>query len=206
MYLECRVVISANRVILNTHEMRDEFCTFYSGIPSEKFISIYNGFSPEDVFESPKELEPGKIFTVTHAGTFYKKRTPFGFLRALGALVNENKISPDQIHVRLIGQCDRERIQEEINCLGLTSCVDLIPRVSHEESLRAIAASDLLLVIQPETSLQIPGKIFEYIMLEKYILALADDGATSNIVQNYELGLVAKPMDIHAIKNALNQI
>ena len=206
MNLERRVITSANRVILNTNEMRDEFSTFYSGIPSGKFTAIYNGFSPEDVFESPKKPEAENIFTVTHAGTFYKKRTPFEFLRALSALINEKKISLTQIHIRLIGRCDRERIQEEINCLGLTSCVDLIPQVSHEESLRAIAASDLLLLIQPETSLQIPGKVFEYMMLRKNILALADDGATSNIVRDYELGHVAKPMDIPAIKSALLQI
>jgi glycosyltransferase involved in cell wall biosynthesis len=206
MYLEHRVISSANRVILNTNEMRDEFSTFYSGIPSGKFTAIYNGFNPEEAPELPKEPENEKVFTVTHTGSFYKKRTPFGFLRALSELIEEQKIALDQIHIRLIGRCDRESILEKINCLGLTSCVDLIPWVTHEESLRAITASDLLLLIQPETNLQIPGKLFEYIMLEKNILALADDGATSNVVRNYELGHVVKPMDIPAIKNALNQI
>ncbi len=205
MKLEHRVIASANRVILNTNEMRDEFSAFYSGIPSDKFIAIYNGFNPEDVLESSKVSKNEKGFSVTHVGSFYKKRTPLEFLRALSALIDEKKIAPDQINIRLIGRCDIDSVQEEIDALGLTSCVELIPWVTHEESLRAIASSDLLLLIQPGTSLQIPGKIFEYIMLKKNILALADDGATSYFVRKYDLGCVAEPMDIPSIKNALMQ-
>ncbi len=205
MNLELRVIRSANRVILNTNEMRDDFSTFYSGIPSEKFIAIYNGFSPEDVLESSNVPKNDKVFSVTHVGSFYKKRTPLEFLRALSSLIGEKKIALDQINIRLIGRCDIDGVQEEIDGLGLTSCVELIPWVTHEESLRAIAHSDLVLLIQPGTSLQIPGKIFEYIMHKKNILALADNGATSNIVRNYDLGFVAKPMDIPSIKTALLQ-
>ncbi|MEC4678635.1 MAG: glycosyltransferase, partial [Nitrospirota bacterium] len=205
MALERRVVASANRVILNTNEMRDDFADFYPNLPSEKFTAIYNGFDPEDVLPLPPKPENEKIFIITHAGSLYKKRTPLGLLKALSALIDEKKIVQEEIRIRLIGRCEIDEVQEEIDRLGLTSCVERIAWVTHEESLQAIAASDLLLLIQPGTRLQIPGKIFEYIMLKKNILALTDDGATSSIVKNYELGAVAQPMDIPEIKQALLQ-
>jgi len=205
MALERRVVASANRVILNTNEMRDDFADFYPNLPSEKFTAIYNGFDPEDVLPLPPKPENEKIFIITHAGSLYKKRTPLGLLKALSALIDEKKIAQEQIRIRLIGRCEIDGVQEEIDRLGLTACVERIAWVTHEESLQAIAASDLLLLIQPGTRLQIPGKIFEYIMLKKNILALTDDGATSSIVKNYELGAVAQPMDIVSIKKILFQ-
>mgnify|MGYP000087220524 CR=1 FL=1 len=203
MKLEHRVITSAHRIILNTDEMRDDFSAFYSDIPSKKFTAIYNGFDPEDTLKPPNKVENQKVFTITHAGSLYKKRTPMGFLKALSELIDEKKIASDKIRVRLIGRCEIDGVQAEIDRLGLKSCVELIAWVTHEESLQAIAASDLLLLIQPGTGLQIPGKIFEYIMLKKNVLALTDDGATSNVVKNYELGAVAQPMDITSIKDIL---
>jgi len=201
--LESRVVRSASRVILNTNEMRDDFASFYPRLASGKFTAIYNGFDPESIPEIPSEPGDKKLFTVTYTGSFYKQRTPICFLRALGELIGEGKIERSQIHVRLIGRCEVDGVHEEVNRLGLQPCVELIQWLRHEESLKAIAVSDLLLLIQPGTRLQIPGKIFEYMMLKKRMLALTDDGATSSIMKSYDLGSVAKPRDIPSIKKAL---
>ncbi len=201
--MECAVVKNADRVILNTSEMQDDFSQYYSGLSSEKFVAIYNGYDPEDAAPLPEKEMSNGIFTVTHAGSLYKKRTPIGLLRAVSELIREGKVDPEMIRVRLIGRCDIEGIQAEIKKLGLESCVALMGWVTHQESLDAIAESDLLLLIQPGTALQIPGKIFEYIMLKKKILALTDRGATENIVRDYHLGDVAEPMDVPSIKKVM---
>jgi len=56
-----------------------------------------------------------------------------------------------------------------------------------------LAASDALLVVQPGTDVQVPGKIYEYLYLGKPVLALAHEGATADFVRENDLGYVAEP-------------
>ncbi len=64
-------------------------------------------------------------------------------------------------------------------------------------------AADALVLVQPGTHLQVPGKLYEMLMFRKPILALADDGATADVIRDYRLGLVADPRDTDAIADGL---
>jgi glycosyltransferase involved in cell wall biosynthesis len=81
--------------------------------------------------------------------------------------------------------------------------VRIEPPIAHDQYLKALSSSDVLLLIQPDTDLQVPSKLFEYMAIGKPVLALADSGATSDIVQEYGNGMVVKPNDVIAIKNAI---
>ena len=65
---------------------------------------------------------------------------------------------------------------------------------SHHESLRLLAASHVLVVIQPVTTLQIPVKLYEYVGLRRTILALAEEGAVARLVRGGGFGLVVSPV------------
>jgi glycosyltransferase involved in cell wall biosynthesis len=63
--------------------------------------------------------------------------------------------------------------------------------------------SDVLVVIQPGTRLQVPVKLYEYMPFRKPILALAPSGALTAIAEGSGLGVVVDPEDVSAIEEAL---
>jgi glycosyltransferase involved in cell wall biosynthesis len=82
----------------------------------------------------------------------------------------------------------------------------MIPPVTHSEAIKAIQCSDVLLIVQPDTALQIPGKLFEYIAASKPVMALACSGATDDLVKQENLGMVADSDDINGIKKIIIQL
>lgn len=61
----------------------------------------------------------------------------------------------------------------------------------------------MLLVIQPDTHLQVPGKLFEYVFFQRPILALTGPGATADLVRRYGLGLVVPADQAEGIAEAV---
>ncbi len=205
-FLESRVVKSADKIILNTDYMQNEFAGFYKDQPPQKFVAITNGFDPEDFTEiKPGEHENKKPFTITHTGTLYKKRDPSNLLLSVSRLAKKRIISPGNFQLNFIGaigikDVDIRKLTSEYN---IDRFVNIIPPVSHKESLKFLANSDVLLIIQPDTVYQIPGKIFEYIYLRKPILSLSHHGATSDIIIKNNLGIVVPSEDAEEIEKAI---
>ena len=81
------------------------------------------------------------------------------------------------------------------------------PPVSFQESIQTMYLADALLLIQPETDLQIPAKLFEYIYTGKPILAIAEENsATHQILEKGNLGILAPSKNIEAIEKAILDI
>jgi hypothetical protein len=79
---------------------------------------------------------------------------------------------------------------------GLDSCYEHIKPVPYDHCLSILKKSDILLVIQPNTLNQIPSKLYEYIYLNKPILAIAHlESALAKIISNYGFGRVFDPQD-----------
>jgi glycosyltransferase involved in cell wall biosynthesis len=86
---------------------------------------------------------------------------------------------------------------------ALESHVRFTGRLPHDETLRRMAMADLLVVIQPDTAVQVPGKLYEMLPFRKPIVALTGAGATADVIGEYRLGVVAEPKDPQAIASAI---
>jgi glycosyltransferase involved in cell wall biosynthesis len=86
------------------------------------------------------------------------------------------------------------------------SSVRLIDFVPHKDSVRFMEESDVLLL--PWTDrLNIPGKVFEYLMTGKPILALSyPDSELARVIQETASGWCVNPEDVVAIQRALTEI
>jgi hypothetical protein len=103
-------------------------------------------------------------------------------------------ITPGTLRLQLVGRLAATwQVASLLASLDLTEYVALIPPVSHAESLTYLMRSHVLILLQPDAPLQVPGKLFEYIYLQKPILALAGEGATADLVQQHALGTVVAP-------------
>ena len=167
--------------------------------PRGPVYTIENGCDFDDF--AGLEYERSGVFRLTHAGSFFGKRDPKPFLRALADSGLED------VSVRFVGDFrpgDREFMTE----LGLADRVALIDHVPRRRSLELQRESEALLLLIPEAGGRgrgvLSGKVFEYIAAERPILAIVPpDGAAARLIHDTGVGVVVAPEDVDAIREAL---
>lgn len=207
--LERWVINQADRVILITEEMRQDFVRNYPDIPAEKFHLFNNGFDPENLPENLngaiKIEEQRDRVRFIHAGSLYKHRDPLPILQALQNLLESGRIPREKIEFLFVGAVTEHQQHTKAlsHQMGLDDVVRYISKVSYHKSLEYMANSDVLILLQPVTKLQLPGKFYDYICWDKPILAVAEeDSATKNIV-NDRFGLFVNFNDVHDIERGI---
>ncbi len=201
-WMEKRVVRSATRVIANTEELRLRFEERYPSLAS-RFVTISNGFDGEEIM--PRSRRTSKEpFRIIHAGTLYGQRDPTPVVRALERMCDRGDLRPGEFELVLLGSAEGR--SDTVTSLLRSPLADRIrvePQVARLEALQRLADSDLLLLIQVGTTLQVPRKLFEYLAIGKPMLALVTEGATENLIRREELGRAVHPDDGAGIESAL---
>lgn len=203
-WLERRVVRRADAVLFATRGNAADFARHYGEPLSNKFVFIENGCDVEE-FEGVSPRPATGRFVLLHAGSLYGARNPVPLLRAVARAIETGRLARERFQVRLLGELvpdgdDPLRVRQE---LGLEGVVDVTPTVSRAESLAEMLGASALLLIQPRTTLSVPGKLYEYLAAGRPILALADEGETADIVRRTGAGLVVGPADERQIEEAL---
>lgn len=153
---------------------------FKKQFPAVKhFEEIRNGFDHEVPLSKVKNAQ----FTFVYAGTFYGKNKPDLFFNALQELIQENQFPADfQIH--FVGTNHNFWIPKEF-----AEQVQFIPKVPQAEAVKYMTEADcnLLLSVPLGTMGRFTGKLFDYLSVEKPILALVDvqDVAAELIVEHH---------------------
>ncbi|MGH8603146.1 MAG: glycosyltransferase, partial [Gammaproteobacteria bacterium] len=165
--LEKRIVVEADAVILNTDRMKGEFENVYGERVSQKFYCVSNGFDSE-LFEKYNHFDPPQedCLIITHAGSLYGSRNPTALFEALALAISQGLIPKPGIRLNLLGSYVRAwGLPEKVEELKLGSVVNLLAPVPHGEGLKSMAASHVLLVRHPESIIQVPAKLYEYMAL-----------------------------------------
>jgi len=201
--LERMVVEKSRFVICNTHPLKEKFKSTYPKIDQSKFVHISNGFLLK-LFEHLDYSKKDSRLHITHVGNLYSMRSPESLLIAISHLKKSGVIYSSNFLLSLVGKIEMsgydQTLLEELDIDDVVNIVGFIP---HNEAINLMAGSDILLIIQPGTNLQIPGKLFEYIAIGHPILALTGEGATADFVRNEELGEVVNPEDTEDIKRVI---
>ncbi len=207
-WLERMVIKRADAVILNTPLLQDEFAAHYGPTLARKFHTVTNGYDAEHLtpFLRPV-LRASTRLVLTHAGSLYRQRDPRPLVQAVASAIAKGRIARDGLELHFVGTVSPEfRLAETIREFDLGSTVRLTPPVPHERCLQYLLESDVLIVIQPGTRLQVPVKLYEYLPFRKPILALAPAGAVTTIADQSGLGVVVSPDDVDAIEEAICQM
>jgi glycosyltransferase involved in cell wall biosynthesis len=225
-WLERLVIERADAVILNTEALREEFAEYYGARLALKFHTITNGYDAEALapvlrggalWRNPhggsmehdppyvrRSLKPASRLVLTHAGSLYRQRDPRPLVRALASAIGKGRIAADGMELNFIGTVAPQfGLADTIRELQLESSVRMTPPVPHQQCLQCLLESDVLIVIQPGTRLQVPVKLYEYMPFRKPILALAPSGALTAIAEGSGLGVVVDPEDAAGIEEAL---
>ena len=200
----------ADHIICVTENMKKDFINRYP-FTKEKISYIPNGYDPEEY----EDLEPLRefdedCFVLTHAGTFYGPRSPLPIFEALSRLQRESPELIRNFRLQLIGitEYNGERIEDIAKRLGIDSLVKVIPPLNKKKALRYMKGSNALLLVGfkgKNSDIQIPGKFFEYMAINRPIFVVAPvvSGIGEMFYNENINGEISEPDDISDISNKL---
>jgi glycosyltransferase involved in cell wall biosynthesis len=196
--LEKEVMNSCDQLIVTSPTTKTEF----KQITSKPIEVITNGYDIENVVKKPMDSK----FTLAHIGSFLSERNPRILWKSLSELIKENKDFANDFQLKLIGAVSKE-VLETIKEFRLENYVNHLGYVSHDEALQAQRSSQVLLLIEidsEDTNCIIPGKLFEYMVSERPILAIGPEQADfKNIIKETNTGTFFTYQEKEALKSQI---
>lgn len=169
--LEKEVLNTADTIIVTSKTTKTEF----EAITTKPIEVITNGYDVEKVDKQPLDEK----FTLAHIGSFLSERNPSILWKALKELTSENKDFKHDFQLKLIGAVSQE-VLDAISEFKLNDFVLNLGYVSHQEAVEHQRKSQVLLLIEinsEDTKSIIPGKLFEYMVSERPIVAIGPEGS-----------------------------
>jgi glycosyltransferase involved in cell wall biosynthesis len=182
--LEARVFRQAGAVIANVEGAAEMWRQRYPRAACRLHV-IPNGFDPEDVPRA-RDIPARAQKLLVHAGGLYHGRNPNMILESLARLRGAGATEAATAKILLIGSIDAKTGLNQALCEQAQSegWLELRPPVARSESQRLMEEADALLLVQPQSDVQVPGKLFEYICIGRPVLALVPrNSAVEQILQ-----------------------
>ena len=175
--LERTILRAADLVLANTDSIRNVWVQNY-GDPKNRIHVLWNGFDKDDGV-SVKELPPRNQKIISHVGELYGGRDARPIFLAFDRLLRKGKIQPSSYRIRQIGAAQPTEVPppEFIARATAEGWLEMRDPVPHAEAKRLACESDGLLLVQPHTGVQVPGKLFEYVRMGRSILTFVVKGS-----------------------------
>ena len=192
---EKEVLNTCDAIIVTSPTTKKEF----EALTNKPITVITNGYDVEKV--STKLMD--EKFTLAHIGSLLSERNPIVLWEVLSELCFENKDFANNFQLKLIGAVSVEVLQS-IEKYHLKDYSKLLGYVSHDEAIKEQRVSQVLLLLEidsPETKCIIPGKLFEYMVADRPILAIGPKNADfETIIEETNTGTFFTYQDKDALK------
>ena len=184
-WLEQVIIRRAEAVIANTSGASARWQEKYPSLKGKVHL-IWNGFDPEDrVVPLPGSL--GDCRVLSHTGELYAGRSATPILESIARLIATKRLPARRVRVRLVGPVESGALpkQEFLDRARDDGWIELITeKISKLEALQIARSSDSLLLLQPQSTTQVPGKLFEYLQIGRPILAFVPpDSASQRLLE-----------------------
>ena len=169
--LEAEVLTGADKIIVTSKVTKSEFKL----ITSKPVEVITNGFDDERVSDFSLDSK----FSLAHIGSLLSKRNPEILWQVLSELVQENTEIAKDLELKFVGAVS-DQVLKSIHNHKLSDYVNEVGYVTHNEAIKIQKESQILLLIEIDseaTKCIIPGKLFEYMVSNRPILALGPKGS-----------------------------
>jgi glycosyltransferase involved in cell wall biosynthesis len=182
--LEHKVLNSADTIIVTSKTTKTEF----QAITDKPISVITNGYDVENVEKQTLDSK----FTLAHIGSFLSDRNPAFLWECLIELLQEIPDFKLHLEIKLIGAVSQE-VLDSLENFNLSSYLNLLGYVSHHEAIAHQKKSQVLLLIEinsEDTKSIIPGKLFEYMVSNRPIIAIGPQGSDfADIVKETNTGV-----------------
>jgi galactitol-specific phosphotransferase system IIB component len=169
--MEHQVLTTADLILVTSKTTKTEF----GAITARPIEVITNGYDKEKIVQQTLDQK----FTLAHIGSFLSDRNPRILWEALHEIIHENESFANDFELKLIGAVSPEILQA-IDEFELKKYTNNIGYVAHDEAIAHQRKSQVLLLVEidsPDTKSIIPGKLFEYMVSERPILAIGPQGS-----------------------------
>ena len=182
--LESKVLNTADTIIVTSKTTKTEF----EAITNKPISVITNGYDIENVEKQTLDTK----FTLAHIGSFLSDRNPPFLWECLTELLNEIPDFKSYLEIKLIGAVSQE-VLDAISQFNLNDYLNLLGYVSHHEAIAHQKKSQVLLLIEinsEDTKSIIPGKLFEYMVSNRPIIAIGPQGSDfADIIKETNTGV-----------------
>jgi glycosyltransferase involved in cell wall biosynthesis len=145
-------------------------------------------------------------FVISHVGKLYASRNPTAVWDAVASLREDGRV-PDLV-IRLIGTVD-PAVMKAIRTRGLEDRVERVTFIPHDDAIRAMAASTLLLlVIEPfaEARGMITSKLYEYLASGRPVIGVGPpDGDAASLIAKHDAGLMVDWNDARSARDTIRE-
>ena len=169
--LEKEVLNASDHIIVTSFVTKKEF----QGFTNKSIEVITNGYDDEATVEFQMDTK----FTLSHIGSLLSKRNPEILWRVLSELVRDNESFSKDFQLNFIGAIS-EKVLKSIKKYNLSNYINEVGYVSHQEAIIYQKKSQVLLLIEidsEDTKCIIPGKLFEYMISNRPIVAIGPKGS-----------------------------
>ena len=182
--LEYKVLNTADTIIVTSKTTKTEF----QAITNKPISVITNGYDVENVEKQTLDEK----FTLAHIGSFLSERNPQFLWESLVELLKEIPSLRNDLEIKLIGAVSQE-VLDAIAEFKLGDYLNLLGYVSHHEAIAHQKKSQVLLLIEinsEDTKSIIPGKLFEYMVSNRPIIAIGPQGSDfADIIKETNTGV-----------------
>jgi glycosyltransferase involved in cell wall biosynthesis len=206
-FMEAKVLESADKIVTATSGIARDFFCYHPQLSQEKVITIFNGFDPDDFVDIRPRMKKSGKFRISYVGGGPSRLpTANRFLEAVGKLIEERSELLERLEVVFVGMPLNSTSYSIVDRFGLHNVLRIVRFVPHREALQYMSDSDALLLISEPgqgSNWILPGKIFEYLRIEKPILALVPHGFAKKFILENRFGITVDPFDIEGMKQRL---
>lgn len=194
---ESKVLKNSDKIITVGNSLRSLFISKVKGIEN-KITVITNGYDESDFMVKSMPKPDGLI--MTYVGTLSDNYPVEGLLPAFNSIHK----SGEKFVIRFVGTVS-ERTKNLLQSQIPDSSLEFLPYTSHEEAIKYMMSSSLLLLViplHPTSKSIITGKIFEYLATGVPVLCLGPvNGDAAEILSECNAGATFSYFDFDEISN-----
>jgi glycosyltransferase involved in cell wall biosynthesis len=195
--IERWIIENAAITTFATPSLRAAYAARYPAL-AERFVTVLNGYDRTDL-PSPQPRVDAATFRIVYAGSLYGERELQVFLDGLRVALGRRPELSERLRVEFIGWLSRGNRE-----LAAAASHDVLFRDvltftgfrPHDEALRRVAAADaglLVLMDEPGKHLVLPVKMFDYLGLDRQVLAAVPPGDVDDLLRELGWGIVVRP-------------
>jgi len=193
-WLEKRIIESADKVVFTSERAATFYRELYTEQAADKFITIENGFYGDDAILA-NHLEPSKEkFKLLYSGSLYANgRDPLPLFKAIAELKKRALINSKNF-VLTFRPGQKSTFEKVLVALNIDDIVEFLPSCSFDEAVAEMKCASATVLIQDEIfKRQIPGKIYDYLLARRPILAITPkNSATADLISKISYGFSAQ--------------
>ncbi len=207
--IEKWIVEHADRAVFATPGLAARYRARYPG-RADRFVVIPNGYDATELAGiQPAPRQPDPIMRLMYSGSLYTEPELTIFLEGLTLALSRHPDLGDRLRVEFLGWMTPKNYQEADQARRrLAPVLELSGQVSRSEALARLKAADaglLLLADYPGRELAVAAKLFEYLGLDRQVLAAVPRGDARQILADLDWGIVADP-EPSAVAAALERL